>query len=227
MMLYNNSYFLHINFVLHLLFMIKIIIQFLIGIAVGIYGYLTPGYINLSVLQLSSNKETKKLNQAILLISLVEIPYCIICMSGMQWLMQQSMLMLIIKWLIVVLLFAMVIVTLLEARKEAKEVSIQKIEKGKYKNLFFFVIFNPFQLSAWAIWGAYFLEKSWFDWSIFSISIFSIGACLGVFLILKIYEIMGQKLVKFFTVQKKYISYAVAGILFILTIVQLVRNLTT
>ncbi|MBK7690190.1 MAG: hypothetical protein IPJ31_03405 [Bacteroidetes bacterium] len=76
-----------------------------------------------------------------------------------------------------------------------------------------------------AIWGAYFIEKTWFDWSLFSISIFSIGASLGVYIILKVYEFMGRQLVEFFALQKKYISYVVAGILFILALVQLVRNL--
>ncbi len=205
----------------------KLILQFIIGVGVGIYSYLTPGYINLSVMQLSTNNQKNILLKAILLISLVEIPYAVSCLSAMQWLMQQDVLMQIISWLIVIVLFLMTGVTLYESRKESKQKSVEKgvMDKGKYTRLFLFVIFNPFQISAWAIWGAYFIEKDWFDWSLLSIIIFSLGASTGVFIILKIYEFMGQKLVEFFAVQKKYVSYVVAGILFILALVQLIRNL--
>lgn len=191
------------------------------------YSYMTPGYINLSVMQLSTNKQKSILFWAIILISIVEIPYAVACLSGMQWLMQQEVLLKVISWLIVVLLFVMAMLTLYESKKESKQVNVDEsaMDKGKYTKLFLFVLFNPFQISAWAIWGAYFIEKDWFDWSLFSICIFSLGASAGVFIILKVYEFMGQKLVQFFHVQKKYISYVVAGILFVLAVVQLVRNL--
>ncbi len=206
---------------------LKLVLQFIIGLGVGLYSYMTPGYINLSVMQLSTNKQKSILFWAIILISIVEIPYAVACLSGMQWLMQQEVLLKVISWLIVVLLFVMAMLTLYESKKESKQVNVDEsaMDKGKYTKLFLFVLFNPFQISAWAIWGAYFIEKDWFDWSLFSICIFSLGASAGVFIILKVYEFMGQKLVQFFHVQKKYISYVVAGILFVLAVVQLVRNL--
>lgn len=206
---------------------LKLVLQFIIGLGVGLYSYMTPGYINLSVMQLSTNKQKKILFWAIILISIVEIPYAAACLSGMQWMMQQEVLLKVISWLIVVLLFVMAILTLYESKKESKQANVDEsaMDKGKYTKLFLFVLFNPFQISAWAIWGAYFIEKDWFDWSLFSICIFSLGASVGVFIILKVYAFMGQKLVQFFHLQKKYISYAVAGILCVLALVQLVRNL--
>jgi hypothetical protein len=206
---------------------LKLILQFIIGLGVGLYSYLTPGYINLSVMQLSTNRQKNILFWALILISIVEIPYAVACLSGMQWLMQQEVLLKIISWLIVVLLFVMAMLALYESKKESKQVNVDEsvMDKGKYTKLFLFVVFNPFQISAWAIWGAYFIEKDWFDWSLFSITIFSLGASVGVFIILKVYAFMGRQLVTFFALQKKYISYAVAGILFVLAVVQLLRNL--
>lgn len=206
---------------------LKLILQFIIGLGVGLYSYLTPGYINLSVMQLSTNRQKNILFWALILISIVEIPYAVACLSGMQWLMQQEVLLKVISWLIVVLLFVMAMLALYESKKESKQVNVDEsvMDKGKYTKLFLFVVFNPFQISAWAIWGAYFIEKDWFDWSLFSITIFSLGASVGVFIILKVYAFMGRQLVTFFALQKKYISYAVAGILFVLAVVQLLRNL--
>lgn len=206
---------------------LKLILQFIIGLGVGLYSYLTPGYINLSVMQLSTNRQKNILFWTLILISIVEIPYAVACLSGMQWLMQQEVLLKVISWLIVVLLFVMAMLALYESKKESKQVNVDEsvMDKGKYTKLFLFVVFNPFQISAWAIWGAYFIEKDWFDWSLFSITIFSLGASVGVFIILKVYAFMGRQLVTFFALQKKYISYAVAGILFVLAVVQLLRNL--
>ncbi len=206
---------------------LKIILQFIIGLGVGVYSYLTPGYINLGVMRLSGSDHSRYVLRTLLLIALIEIPYAVACLSGMQWLMQHETFMLVIRWLIVAVLFLMAILTLIDAGKEAKqkEQDGDAMDKSKFIKLLIFVIFNPFQISAWAIWGAYFIEKDWFDWSIFSILVFSFGASIGVFIILRVYAFMGQKLVAFFKLQKKYISYTVAGILFVLTTIQLLRNL--
>ena len=206
---------------------LKLILQFLIGIGVGVYSYLSPGYINLGVMQLSGSERNRHLLKTLILISLIEIPYAVGCLSGMQWLMQQQTLMLIIRWLIVAVLFLMAALTLYDAGKEAKkrDADDTAMDKSKFIKLLVFVIFNPFQISAWAIWGAYFIEKDWFDWSLLSIFVFSAGASIGVFIILKMYAFMGKKLVEFFQVQKKNVAYAVAVILLVLAVVQLIRNL--
>ena len=139
---------------------LKLILQFIIGLGVGLYSYLTPGYINLSVMQLSTNRQKNILFWTLILISIVEIPYAVACLSGMQWLMQQEVLLKVISWLIVVLLFVMAMLALYESKKESKQVNVDEsvMDKGKYTKLFFFFFFNPFQISAWAIWGAYFIE---------------------------------------------------------------------
>lgn len=206
---------------------LKFVLQFLIGLLVGIYGYLVPNYINLGVFQLGMNKRSREIQKVIIIIALVEIPYCFVCMNSMQWIMQQSLFLIFIKWLIVVLLFVLGIVGFLHAKKKNKAIeqpndSISNLEINK---LLWLAIFNPFQLSAWAIWGTYFIEKTWFEWNYFSIGVFSIGACLGVYLILYIYAKMGSSLMKYFASHQVLINYAIASLLIILGIAQLFRNL--
>jgi threonine/homoserine/homoserine lactone efflux protein len=205
----------------------KLIIQCLLGIAVGIYGYLIPGYINLSVLQLGLGKNVKAIRKTLIIISLIEIPYCFLCMSGMQWLMQQSIILIIIKWVLALMLFILAFFSFRDANKKQNEVQIknEEMDQTQIKKLLFFAIFNPFQLSAWVIWGSYFIEKTWFSWTSFSILLFSLGASLGVLIILRIYAFAGQKLITYFAAHRKTIDYSVAGILLILAFVQLYRNL--
>lgn len=206
--------------------LLKWFIQFVLGIGVGIYGYLNPGFINLQIFHLATKHHATHLWQVIFIIALVEIPYCFFCMSAMNWLMSQQWLLQVIQWLIVVFLLAMALFVFLHMNKKNTE------EEGSTKvvsmsKLLVFAIFNPFQLSAWTIWGAYFIEKTWFDWSMGSIAIFSIGASIGVFIILRLYAIAGNRLITYFKNNKKVIDYAVIALVLILALVQLVKNIST
>ncbi len=205
--------------------MIKLLLQFFIGIIVGLYGYLTPSFMNLSILQLSSQNRTKDLWKCLIIISIVELPYCFFCMNGMQWIMQQKIFLLVIKWLIVVVLFVFAYLSYRQAQKNANTETEEIESKFSVKSLLTIAIFNPFQLSAWAIWGSYFIEKSWFIWTPLSILIFSIGASVGVFIILRAYAFAGKKMIHYFKVNKKKIDFTIAGILLLLALVQLVRNI--
>jgi hypothetical protein len=145
----------------------------------------------------------------------------------MKWLMEQDVILLILKWLIVAVLFIVAFISLLAAKKKptSKAIPSEKLDRQQINKLIAFAIFNPFQLSAWAIWGAYFIEKKWFSWTPFSISIFSLGATIGVAFILYVYAIAGKKMVNYFSSYRMQIDYSISGILFLLAIVQLVRNL--
>ena len=207
--------------------LLKLLLQFIIGIGVGVYGYIIPSFINLGVFQLSMSHSLRQLRKVIIIISLVEIPYCFVCMSGMEWLIQQKSILLYIRWLIVGVLFLMAIITWIDATKKNKEVQVEtkQIEGKQLNRLLLYAIFNPFQLSAWAIWGIYFVEKTWFEWNASSIFVFSVGASIGVFIILWVYAKAGQQLVTYFSTHRKKIDYAIGLILFVLGVVQLVRNI--
>ncbi len=207
--------------------LLKLLLQFIIGIGVGVYGYIIPSFINLGVFQLSMSHSLRQLRKVIIIISLVEIPYCFVCMSGMEWLIQQKSILLYIRWLIVGVLFLMAIITWIDATKKHKEVQVEtkQIEGKQLNRLLLYAIFNPFQLSAWAIWGIYFVEKTWFEWNASSIFVFSVGASIGVFIILWVYAKAGQQLVTYFSTNRKKIDYAIGLILFVLGVAQLVRNI--
>jgi hypothetical protein len=207
---------------------LKLILQFFLGLGVGVYGYLVPSYINLGVFQLGMKQPNRVILNVLLIISLVEIPYCFICMNSMQWIMEQKSFLLIIRWLIVLLLFALSIITFLQAKKNKRAFKTQLHNKDDVgvKKLIWYAVLNPFQLSAWAIWGTYFIEKTWFNWNPLSILIFSMGASLGVLLILYLYAQAGQKLVTYFSSHERTIQYGIAFILIVLAFFQLIRNVT-
>jgi hypothetical protein len=108
-------------------------------------------------------------------------------MSGMQWILAQKIIVLVVKWLIVAVLLVFAYLSFVDARKAKTNVDTYVNSGFTVNKLLGIAIFNPFQLTAWAIWGSYFVEKSWFVWTSTSIFIFSIGASIGVFIILKTY----------------------------------------
>jgi hypothetical protein len=207
--------------------MLKLFLQIILGFGVGLYGYLIPSYISLSVFQASMKVSPKALRKILFIIALVEIPYCFVCMNSMQWLMTQNMFLLIIKWLISVLLFVMGIFTFIHANKAPQHFheAIKKSNLADTRRLLIYAIFNPFQFSAWAIWGTYFIEKTWFDWTYFSIFIFSIGASIGVYVILYLYALMGQKLIQYFSTNQQKIHIGIATLMILLAVIQCFRNL--
>ncbi|MBP6623856.1 MAG: LysE family transporter [Chitinophagaceae bacterium] len=204
----------------------KFILQFVIGVLVGIYGYLLPSYINLAVLQLATRNHSRSVWRIISIISIIEIPYCFFCMKGMKWFMSEHTIQLIVQWVIVLALLLLAFLSLRDAGSPPKSNKANAaLADTKEKKLLLVAIFNPFQLSAWAIWGSYFIEKDWFTWNNQSIFLFSVGASLGVLIILWIYAILGRKLVDYLSLNRKVIDYSMCGILFILAIIQIFRNL--
>lgn len=206
---------------------IKLVLQIFIGLLVGIYSYLMPGYINLSVMHLGITHHQREVWRTIVIISLIEIPYCFFCMLGMNWFMSNSLLQMIVQWTIVIALLILAILSFIDAQKKSNTTKNQSAleTSGQKKKLLVVAIFNPFQLSAWAIWGSYFIDKNWFVWNRFSIFLFSIGAALGVFIILWIYMWIGQKLVDYLASHRKQIDYGMGCILLMLTLIQVYRNL--
>lgn len=206
--------------------LLSYILQSFIGLLVGIYSYLSPGIINIQVFQLATTAKFRKVLLVLMVISLVEIPYCLLCMSGFKWIITFSWINLVLQWAIVLVLLIMAVLTFRQARRHQTLVTEEPIVPTfSLKALLLFAIFNPFQLSAWSIWGAYFVQKTWFQWNLIGIGVFSIGAAVGVFLILLSYALLGKKWMLFFAKHRWQIDMGIAGLLLVLGIVQLVKNL--
>ena len=203
------------------------IIQGMIGFIVGIYGYLMPNYINLGLVQLSRDHPKKIIWKIIGVISLIEIPYCFVCMISMSWLIQQETILWIIRWGLVVVLFSLALLTVKDLYKKKEQEDLNKMDAKQIsmRRLLFLAIVNPFQLSAWAIWGSYFLDKTWFAWNEISIFIFSLGAAFGVGLVLWFYVRTGNKIIHYFAIGRKKLDYFIIVLMTILAIYQTIHNI--
>ncbi|HPI54997.1 MAG TPA: LysE family transporter, partial [Chitinophagaceae bacterium] len=183
--------------------------------------------INLAVMHLGITHHNREVWRTIAVISLIEIPYCYFCMLGMKWFMSNTILQMIVQWTIVIALLILAGLSVKDANKKSNSSPSHSnsVVSGQQKKLLLIAIFNPFQLSAWAIWGSYFIDKNWFIWNPHSIFIFSLGAALGVLTILAIYKWIGQQLIEYLASHRQRIDYGMALLLLVLAAVQIYRNL--
>lgn len=205
-----------------------IFVQFFLGMLVGLYSYLMPGYINLSIFQSALSHPNSTTQRLVVLITLVEVPYCFGCMLGIHALTEGTQVLLVIRWMLVGMLLLLFVLSLrdyFKKRKQHTTFATTSASGLSLKQLFFFIVFNPFQLSAWAVWGSYFLDKTWFSWTVSGLVLFSFGTALGVYLILQVYALTGKKFLKHLSHHRSSMDLFSAGLFLVLAIYQIVINL--
>src|ERR1700759_276902 len=94
-----------------------IFLTFAIGIIANFIGYIPPGNINLSVVQLAINRGIKQALQFIIAFSCVEFFFTYFIMNADDWLSHQLNLNVIIDWIMVVLFATMGTITWLHRKK--------------------------------------------------------------------------------------------------------------
>lgn len=160
-------------------------LTFFIGLIANFIGYIPPGNINLSVVQITINRHMKQALQFITAFSCVEFFFTYFIMNAADWLAQQVHLDTVIDWIMVVLFGAMGAITWMHRNKPPRE----KKESGKdsitYGILLGFL--NPMQVPFWLITGSYLITHEWIETGRLALIIFSVGSAAGAFLCLFIY----------------------------------------
>src|ERR1700710_3162462 len=97
-----------------------IFLTFFIGLIANFIGYIPPGNINLSLVQIAINKGIKQALQFIIAFSCVEFFFTYFIMNAADWLSKQLNLNTIIDWIMMVLFGVMGTITWMR-RKKAPE----------------------------------------------------------------------------------------------------------
>jgi threonine/homoserine/homoserine lactone efflux protein len=181
-----------------------------IGIPIGLYGYLFPGNINLMVLDLYASKKFRVLAGVLVLIILFESIYCLLTLMLLGGLKQSSNL---YKWLEVgsfILIAGMGIWMLLESRRSKQEV---------HKNTFYRGIINtiihPQQIPFWLIIGVVVNPLMKFGMDVFALAGFVIFNAVGTLMAMGIYMVFGNKILQYFNLNLSIIN-KVMGVVYIL-----------
>ncbi len=189
-----------------------------LGFILGFVGYLPPGNINLTVVQLAISHTKGKLWAFILLATVMEFLYCLGCITGLDLLMQQPNLVVVLQWSAVVIFTALGLLSFFHNEDAVKIPALSGFGRGVFAT-----IINPLQVPFWLVWGVYLSDK--LKDGFLAITIFAIITSIGTACILWIYAVGGKKLVENMKLERKILDRIIGVLLMGLAVLQLFKLL--
>ncbi|MFD0794774.1 LysE family translocator [Mucilaginibacter litoreus] len=198
-----------------------IFLTFFIGIIANFIGYIPPGNINLTLVQITINRGMKQALQFIIAFSCVELFFTFFVMLGAKWLAEQVRLDTVIDWVMVVL-FSVLGYVAWQARNKPPKTTYSEHASIKYGILLGFL--NPMQIPFWMVTGTYLITHEWIEDRIFPLIIFSIGSAAGAFIALFLYARFAGYIKKRFELSTRFIDTGVAILFFALAAYHVVKQ---
>ncbi len=188
-----------------------IFLTLFIGIVANFIGYVPPGNINLTLVQITINRGFKQAMMFIISFSCVEFFFTYFIMHAAKWLSAQVRLDTIIDWVMVVLFGVLGTITWIH-RKKTPDTNYSEHESIKYGILLGFL--NPMQVPFWMITGTYLITHEWILDGRLALVVFSIGAAAGAFLALFLYAKFAKYIQSKFALSNKFINTGIAILFF-------------
>jgi len=180
-----------------------------IGIAIGFYGYLFPGNINIMAMDLYDSKKYRLLLLMLGLIVLFESVYCILTLSLLKRIKTNTLIYDDIQLIAFFLTFAMGLWMVLEKKK------IKAPHQSTFYRGLFSIFVHPQQIPFWFIMGIVILPAIKFDMSVSSLIGFVMFNAIGTFLAMCLYMGLGAKLLRYFNLNLFQINKLI-GIVYVI-----------
>ncbi|MES2278803.1 MAG: LysE family transporter [Bacteroidota bacterium] len=188
-----------------------IFLTFFLGLMVNFIGYVPPGNINLTLVQIAINRGMRQALQFITAFACAEFVFTYIIMNAAEWLSAQVHLDTVIDWVMVALFGTLGTITWLH-RKKPPETKYSAHAGIKYGLILGFV--NPMQIPFWMIAGTYLITHEWIVTSNLALIIFSLGSAAGAFLCLFVYGKFAQYIQSKFELSTRAINTGIAILFF-------------
>lgn len=185
-----------------------------LGIIINMLGYIPPGNINLTVVQITITRGVRQALYFIGAFSAVEVLFTFGVMRFVQWLSSEINLDNTID-VLMVLMFGVLGTLTWKSRKEMPKADYSKKDSIKYGLLL--GIINPMQIPYWLFIGTYLISHEWIDIGYLSLSIFSIGSGIGAALSLYGFVRFAQYIQERFALSSYIISKSIALLFFALS----------
>lgn len=188
-----------------------IVLTFFIGLIANFLGYIPPGNINLTLVQITINRGIKQALQFIIAFSCVEFFFTFFIMHAAEWLHRQIHLDTAIDFVMIVLFSTLGVITWLK-RKQPPTTTYSEHASIKYGILLGFI--NPMQVPFWLIAGTYVITHQWIETGNLALTIFSAGSAGGAFLCLFLYAEFARYIQSKFALSTKLINTSIAILFF-------------
>lgn len=191
-----------------------------LGIILNMVGYIPPGNINLTVVQITITRGIRQALYFIGAFSAIEILFTFGVMRFVQWLSSEIQLGSIID-VVMVFMFGILGVITWRSRKEMPKADYSKKDSIKYGMLLGVV--NPMQIPYWLFVGTYLISKEWIDIGYLSLTVFSIGSGIGAGLALYGFARFAQYIQEKFTLSSYVVNKGIALLFFALSAYHIVK----
>lgn len=200
-----------------------IFLTFFIGLIANFIGYIPPGNVNLSVVQLAINRGIKQALQFIISFSCVEFFFTYFIMNTADWLSHQVHLDMAIDWVMVALFGTMGVITWMHRKKPPKRKRKSRRDSITYGILLGFL--NPMQVPFWMITGTYLITHEWIETGRWPLAVFSIGSAAGAFLCLFIYAKSARYVMRKLALSNRTINTSIAILFFAFALYHVVKQI--
>jgi threonine/homoserine/homoserine lactone efflux protein len=203
-----------------------LVLTFVVAIVVSFFGYIPPGNVNLTAMQISINKNIKQALTFIATFSIFEAFFTYILMRFAAWFAEKKDVLQLLNW---VLIAVFVILGILTWNKGTKNPPKEKeYKKGaSIRTGILLGIFNPIQIPFWAIAGTYLIGNNWITTKGLGLEFFALGSGIGAFTCLYLYAYFSKVIKEKFSLSSKIINHSIASVFFLLAIISLIRELTS
>ncbi len=185
-----------------------------LGIVLNLVGYIPPGNINLTVVQITISRGIRQALYFIIAFASVEVLFTFGVMRFVQWLSSEIKLGDIID-VIMILMFGILGVITWRSRKEMPKTDYSKKDSIRYGLLL--GVINPMQIPYWLFVGTYLISHEWIDIGYLSLSIFSIGSGIGAALALYGFARFAQYVQEKFALTSYKVNKGIALLFFALS----------
>jgi len=185
-----------------------------LGILLNMVGYIPPGNINLTVVQITITRGIRQALYFIGAFSTIEILFTFGVMRFVQWLSSEIVLDNIID-VVMIFMFGILGLITWRSRKEMPKADYSKKDSIRYGMLL--GVLNPMQIPYWLFVGSYLISQEWINTGYLSLSIFSIGSGIGAALALYGFARFAQYIQEKFTLSSYVINKSIAILFFSLS----------
>ncbi|KEQ31624.1 lysine transporter LysE [Pedobacter antarcticus 4BY] len=189
-------------------------LTFFLGVILNSLGYIPPGNINLTVVQLTITRGIKQALYFIAAFSVIEVLFTFGVMRFVQWLSSEIEFGNYIDG-VMIALFLVLGITTWRSRKEMPKTDYSNKDSIRYGMLL--GVLNPMQIPFWLFVGTYLISHEWIDIGYVSLSVFSIGSGIGAGLALYGFARFAQYIQTKFTLTTYVVNKAIAGLFFALS----------
>lgn len=188
-----------------------IFLTFFLGLIVNFIGYIPPGNINLTLVQITINRGMKHALQFMIAFSCIEFFFTFFIMHADRWLSRQVHLDTAIDWIMVALFGTLGSIMWINRNKPPKT-KYSDTASIKYGIILGFL--NPMQVPFWMIAGTYLVTHQWIEIDNVALTIFSLGSAGGAFLCLFLYAQFARYIQGKFALSTKLINTCIAVLFF-------------